>query len=75
VSCGYGVVWALVSQPRARRSVPRRVYTILAPLGLVLATSLALAPALAQIELTMTPSMTQGPAQAPVTIVEFSDYQ
>jgi protein-disulfide isomerase len=64
-----------VSQPRARRSVPRRVYTILAPLGLVLATSLALAPALAQIELTMTPAMTQGPAQAPVTIVEFSDYQ
>lgn len=75
MSCGYGVVWALVSQPPAQRSVPRRVYTILAALGLVLATALALAPALAQIELTVAPAMTQGPAQAPVTIVEFSDYQ
>ena len=29
----------------------------------------------AQIELTWSPSMVKGPAGAPVTIIEFSDYQ
>jgi hypothetical protein len=29
----------------------------------------------AQVQLTLEPSMTKGPASAPVTIVEFSDYQ
>jgi protein-disulfide isomerase len=42
---------------------------------------LTLSPALAggsaegQVGLTTTPAMTRGPAKAPVTIVEFSDYQ
>lgn len=31
--------------------------------------------AVAQVELTWSPSMVKGPAGAPVTIVEFSDYQ
>ena len=31
--------------------------------------------ALAQIEITWSPSMVKGPSGAPVTIVEFSDYQ
>jgi protein-disulfide isomerase len=29
----------------------------------------------APVELTLTPSMVKGPAGAPVTIIEFSDYQ
>jgi len=41
--------------------------------------ALALSPptsrALAQIELSWSPSMVKGPPGAPVTIVEFSDYQ
>jgi hypothetical protein len=37
----------------------------------------ALSPprALAQVEITWSPSMVKGPSGAPVTIVEFSDYQ
>jgi hypothetical protein len=31
--------------------------------------------AVAQVELTWSPSMVKGPSGAPVTIVEFSDYQ
>jgi protein-disulfide isomerase len=51
------------------------VYTILPAAALALAAALPAAPARAQLELTVTPAMTKGPAQAPVTIVEFSDYQ
>lgn len=29
----------------------------------------------AQVDLTVAPTMTKGPSDAPVTIVEFSDYQ
>ncbi|MEK7701506.1 MAG: hypothetical protein AAB418_05820 [candidate division NC10 bacterium] len=58
--------------PNPIRRSPR-VYTI------VLACAFALAPgaghAPAQVQLTVTPFMTRGPADAPVTIVEFSDYQ
>ena len=59
----------------ARRSA--RVYYRLFFAGLALLTVLALAapPAPAQVELTVHPSMAKGPADAPVTIIEFSDYQ
>ena len=65
-----------MSQPPARRFVPRGVYTMLlwAP-GLALAVSLIASPAPAQTRPTITPAMTKGAAGAPVTIVEFSDYQ
>jgi hypothetical protein len=45
---------------------------LLMPLLLV---ACAAAPAAAQVELTMAPERTRGPAQAPVTIVEFSDFE
>ncbi len=35
----------------------------------------AVAPAAAQVELTMDRGRTRGPALAPVTIVEFSDFE
>jgi hypothetical protein len=45
--------------------------------GALLALVLALATprVFAQVELTWSPSMVKGPSSAPVTIVEFSDYQ
>ncbi|HEV8643772.1 MAG TPA: hypothetical protein VGV13_22120 [Methylomirabilota bacterium] len=55
----------------AWRPHPRRVYYILLLAPLVLLAS----PAPGQIDLTVEPAMTKGPARAPVTIVEFSDYQ
>jgi hypothetical protein len=51
------------------------VYTNVWWPGLLLTVSLLAAPARGQIDLTTTPAMTKGPAEAPVTIVEFSDYQ
>jgi hypothetical protein len=54
-----------------RLSRPRRVYYIL---PLLMATLIPAASG-AQNERTADPGMTKGPAQAPVTIVEFSDYQ
>ena len=48
-----------------------RVYTILLGCALVFAP----ADAPAQVELTVAPFMAKGPADAPVTIVDFSDYQ
>jgi len=53
---------------RSRWSV--RVYTIV--LTSILVTS---AGAAAPIRITIEPTMMKGPAGAPVTIVEFSDYQ
>ena len=55
----------------------------LAPLPglLALASAAAMAllllgvPALAQVEVSLDPAMTKGPAGAPVTILEVSDYQ
>ena len=35
----------------------------------------AVRPAAAQVDLTVDPARTRGPAQAPVTIVEFSDFE
>ena len=32
-------------------------------------------PAVAQVDLTVTPTMVRGPANAPVTIVEFFDFE
>ena len=58
----------------ARRSA--RVYyrfCVVPLLLVVLALGAASAPA--QVELTAHPSMVKGPAGAPVTIIEFSDYQ
>jgi hypothetical protein len=54
------------------RSSSRRVYTILAALLVAL---VATASSRAQIDLTIEPVMVKGPAGAPVTIIEFSDYQ
>lgn len=45
----------------------------LALVAAVLALGATAAPA--QVNLTVQPFMTKGPAAAPVTIVEFSDYQ
>lgn len=43
---------------------------------LLLASVLLLAaPARGQVEITLDPAMTKGAAGAPVTILEFSDYQ
>jgi len=36
---------------------------------------LAAAPAAAQVDLTVTPAMTRGPEGAPLTIVEFVDFE
>jgi protein-disulfide isomerase len=41
---------------------------------LVLA-ALAVAPAAAQVDVSVDPAMTRGPADAPVTIVEFFDFE
>ncbi len=57
---------------------PPRVYYSWIWLTLwLLALSVVACPAraLAQVELTWSPSMVKGAAGAPVTIVEFSDYQ
>ena len=35
----------------------------------------AAGPATAQVDLTVTPAMTRGPENAPLTIVEFSDFE
>jgi protein-disulfide isomerase len=44
--------------------------------GLALAAASVCLPAFAQVvELTVDPAMVRGPADAPVTIVEFADYQ
>jgi len=42
---------------------------------LALTFALVASRASAQIEITWAPSMVKGPSGAPVTIVEFSDYQ
>jgi protein-disulfide isomerase len=68
------------SVKRASRSARRspRVYysSIWATLvAQALLAALVAPQALAQVEITWSPSMVKGPSGAPVTIVEFSDYQ
>ena len=43
--------------------------------GLLVLAALAPPRALAQVEITWSPSMVKGASGSPVTIVEFSDYQ
>ena len=54
----------------ARCTFRRRVYTMAAAILALLVVPLA-----AQVELSLDPAMTKGPARAPVVIIEFSDYQ
>jgi len=56
--------------PRVYYSSMRLIVSLL-----VLVIAMSAPRALAQIEITWSPSMVKGPATAPVTIVEFSDYQ
>ena len=63
---------------RVRAADSRRVYTILSLLtALVVGAGVSIAEGQtsAPLRLTIEPAMTKGPADAPVTIVEFSDYQ
>jgi hypothetical protein len=53
--------------------MPRRSRVYYSVLALLLLT--AGGPAEGQISLSIAPAMSKGPAGAPVTIVEFSDYQ
>ena len=64
-----------LSRSPARSS--RVYYSSIWLMLVLLALSVALGSprALAQIEITWSPSMVKGPSGAPVTIVEFSDYQ
>jgi len=62
---------------RSTRRSPRVYYSsiwaTLVPLALLAA--LVAPQAFAQVEITWSPRMVKGPSGAPVTIVEFSDYQ
>ena len=65
---------------RASRSARRSPRVYYSSLWLLLVSLAALAVlvaqrAPAQVEITWSPSMVKGPSGAPVTIVEFSDYQ
>jgi hypothetical protein len=47
----------------------------LSPIVSLLLLAVAVAPAAAQVDLTVEPAMTRGPERAPVTIVEFFDFE
>jgi hypothetical protein len=66
----------VVNRVRSATAGRRRVYT-LRVLWLLILVALLAPAAVAQTpaELTIEPIMVKGPASAPVTIVEFSDYQ
>jgi hypothetical protein len=61
-----------VTNRSLRFSWSARVYTIVVALVVVLGVETAVP---APIRVTIEPGMTWGPADAPVTIIEFSDYQ
>jgi len=67
----------VVNRVRSTTARPPRVYTIptallLAALTLIAGTGTAQTPV---VDLSVEPGMVKGPRTAPVTIVEFSDYQ
>jgi hypothetical protein len=62
---------APVTRARRRRVYTTRAAWLLAGLAVLTAAAGAQTPP----ELTIDPVMVKGPARAPVTIVEFSDYQ
>ena len=54
----------------------KRTFVVVALLAVVVAGALFLVPRTpAQVTLSVEPTMTKGPADARVTIIEFSDYQ
>ena len=66
----------MVNGVRSRSARRPRVYTIrIVPLVLALVFVRAAAAVEMLGEITVEPTMVRGPADAPVTIVEFSDYQ
>lgn len=68
-------VTAAYSPPVSRVRGSPRVYYTLSLVAVVIAGSLAPGAARGQVDLTAAPGMVKGPPDAPVTIVEFSDYQ
>jgi len=68
--CPTGVWLAVVTVALGRCVLRQRVRLAVAAL-----LALLTAPAAAQVTLSIDPAMATGPAQAPVVIVEFSDYQ
>lgn len=66
----------MVNGVRCRSARRSRVYTIwIVPLVLALALTRAALGVEMLGDITVEPTMVKGPATAPVTIVEFSDYQ
>jgi protein-disulfide isomerase len=61
-----------VTNRSLRFSWSARVYTIVVALIVALGVETAVP---APMRVTIEPGMTRGPADAPVTIIEFSDYQ
>jgi len=61
-----------VTNRSLRFSWSARVYTIVVALIVALGVETAVP---AELRVTIEPGMTWGPADAPVTIIEFSDYQ
>ena len=68
-------VSAAYSRPVSRALGSPRVYYMLSIVALAITGALVPGAARAQVDLTAPPSMVKGPPDAPVTIVEFSDYQ
>jgi protein-disulfide isomerase len=66
----------VVNRVRSTTARPPRVYTIVAVRFVLLLALVGLVTGAAEpVDLSVDPVMVKGPATAPVTIVEFSDYQ